>query len=85
MDAQEAVRCEEGLDLAQGRVSTKGRLARRRMVVVSSSALPTIDLSTPWVPAAVFLAVPLTLMLAIAASRWLPGPGPQRELRVLAA
>jgi len=47
--------------------------------------LPTIDLSTPWVPAALFLAVPLTLMLAIAASRWLPGPGPQRELRVLAA
>jgi predicted anti-sigma-YlaC factor YlaD len=46
--------------------------------------LPTIDLSTPWVPAALFLAVPLTLMFAIAVSRWLPGSGARGELSVLA-
>lgn len=39
--------------------------------------LPTIDLSAPWVPVAVFVAVPLTLLLAVAASRWLPAPGPK--------
>ena len=36
--------------------------------------LPTIDISAPWVLVGVFLAVPLTLLLAVAASRWLPAP-----------
>lgn len=47
--------------------------------------LRTIDLSAPWVTAAVFLAVPLTLMLAIGVSRWLPGSELERGLRGLAA
>lgn len=46
--------------------------------------LPTIDLSAPWVPVAAFLAVPLTLSLAVAASRWLPGPAPKALHRALA-
>ncbi len=43
--------------------------------------LPTIDLSAPWVPVAALVAVPLSLMLAIRVSGWLPaglrprGPG----------
>jgi hypothetical protein len=46
--------------------------------------LPTIDLSAPWVPVAALVAVPLTFMLAIAASRWIPGRGQPRGLGVLA-
>jgi hypothetical protein len=45
-------------------------------------SLPTIDLSAPWVPIAVFIAVPLTFMLAIAVSRWLPAPASPRGLQV---
>jgi predicted anti-sigma-YlaC factor YlaD len=41
--------------------------------------LPAIDPSSPWVAAAAFLAVPLTLALAVTASRWLPGPGMWRS------
>lgn len=37
--------------------------------------LPAVDLSSPWVMVAAFLTVPLTLMLAIAASRWIPSRG----------
>ncbi len=44
--------------------------------------LPTIDLSSPWVPVAALIAVPLTLMLAIAASRLIPGRGLPRGLRM---
>lgn len=43
--------------------------------------LPTIDLSAPWVPVVAFIAIPLTFMLAIAASRLIPmrriGSGPR--------
>ncbi len=46
--------------------------------------LPTIDLSAPWVPVAALIAVPLTFMLAIAASRWLPARGLPDGLRMLA-
>ena len=46
--------------------------------------LPTIDLSAPWVPVAALIAVPLTFMLAIAASRWLPGRSLPGGLRMLA-
>lgn len=46
--------------------------------------LPTIDPAAPWVPVAAFIAVPLTLLLAIAASRWIPGPGLPRSPRALA-
>ena len=35
--------------------------------------LPPIDWSAPWVPVATLVAVPLTFMLAIAASRLIPG------------
>jgi hypothetical protein len=42
--------------------------------------LPTIDLSAPWVAVAAFIAVPLTFLLAIAASRWLPSLRPPRGL-----
>lgn len=44
--------------------------------------LPTIDLTSPWVPVAAFLAVPLTFWLAIAASRLIPGRGLPRGLRM---
>ena len=46
--------------------------------------LPTIDLSASWVPVAALIAVPLTFMLALAASRWLPGRGLPGGLRMLA-
>ena len=46
--------------------------------------LPTIDLSAPWVPVAALIAMPLTFMLAIAASRWIPGGGLPRGLRTFA-
>jgi hypothetical protein len=44
--------------------------------------LPTIDLSSPWVPIAALVAVPLTFMLAIAASRLIPGRGLPRGMRM---
>jgi hypothetical protein len=47
-------------------------------------SLPTIDLSSPWVPIAALVAVPLTFMLAIAASRLIPGRGLPRGLRSFA-
>ena len=43
---------------------------------------PTIDLSSPWVPIAALIAVPLTLILAIATSRLIPGRGLPRDLRM---
>ena len=46
--------------------------------------MPTIDLSAPWVPVAMFIAVPMTLLLAVTASRWLPGPAPKAQQRALA-
>ena len=46
--------------------------------------LPAIDLSAPWVPVAVFAAVPLTLALAVAASRWLPAPTLKQHQQFLA-
>jgi hypothetical protein len=42
--------------------------------VLRNVPVPTIDLSAQWVPVAVFVAVPLTFLLAIAASKWLPVP-----------
>ena len=42
--------------------------------------LPTIDISSPWVPIAALIAVPLTFMLAIAASRLIPGRGLPRGM-----
>ena len=39
---------------------------------MKSVPLPTIDLSAPWVPVAVLLAVPLTFILAIGAARLIP-------------
>ncbi len=41
--------------------------------------LPTIALSAAWVPVAALVAVPLTFMLAIAASRWIPGRAAHRR------
>ena len=46
--------------------------------------LPNVDLSAPWVPVAVFLSAPMTLLLAAAASRWLPGPGSKLRRQALA-
>jgi predicted anti-sigma-YlaC factor YlaD len=42
--------------------------------------LTTIDLSSPWVPVATLIAIPLTFMLAIAASRLMPGRGLPRGI-----
>ena len=39
-----------------------------------SVPLPAIDPSAPWLGITTFVAVPLTFLLAIAASRWIPGP-----------
>ena len=50
--------------------------------LLRSMTLPAIDLSAPWVPVIAFAAVPLTFMLAITVSRWLPAP--KRELGSLA-
>ena len=46
--------------------------------------LPTLDLSAPWLGLVACLAVPLTLMLAIAASRWMPEPHLPGRSRMLA-
>ena len=46
--------------------------------------LPTIDVSAPWVPAVALISVPLSFMLAIAASRWIPGRGLSGGLRMFA-
>ena len=46
--------------------------------------LPSIDLSAPWVGVAALITVPLTFMLAIVASRWLPGRSLPGGLRTLA-
>jgi len=46
--------------------------------------LPTIDPSSPWIPVAALIAVPLTFMLAIAASRLIPGRGLPKGLRMFA-
>jgi hypothetical protein len=51
--------------------------------VLKDYRLPTIDLSSPWVPIAALVAVPLTFMLAIAASKLIPGRGLPRGLRML--
>lgn len=45
--------------------------------------LPAIDPFAPVVVAAALVAVPLTLTLAVAASRWMPGPTP-RDLPTVA-
>ncbi len=46
--------------------------------------LPTIDLAAPWVPVASLIAVPLSLMLAIAVSRLIPGRRAPGALRLFA-
>ena len=46
--------------------------------------IPTIDLAAPWVPVASLIAVPLTLMLAIAVSRLIPGRRAPGALRLFA-
>ena len=46
--------------------------------------LPAIDPSAPWLGVATFVAVPLTFLLAIGVSRWIPAPGRTRGLRSLA-
>ncbi|MDP6580383.1 MAG: hypothetical protein QF681_06985 [Vicinamibacterales bacterium] len=46
--------------------------------------LPAIDLSAPWVPVATLIAVPLSFLVAIAASRWLPGRAVSRGPRLFA-
>lgn len=52
-------------------------------LVLRDVPMPTVDPSSPWLAAAAFLAVPLTLMMAISASRWIPGAGRPRALRML--
>ena len=44
--------------------------------------LPTFDPSAPWVPAAALVGVPLSFMLAITVSRWLPGRVLPERLRM---
>ncbi|MBQ00796.1 MAG: hypothetical protein CL477_08945 [Acidobacteria bacterium] len=46
--------------------------------------LPPIDLSAPWIPVATLIAVPLSFLVAIAASRWLPGRAMSRGPRLFA-
>jgi hypothetical protein len=46
--------------------------------------LPAIDLSAPWIPVATLIAVPLSFLVAIGASRWLPGRDMPRGLRLFA-
>ena len=46
--------------------------------------LPTIDLSARWVAVVALIGVPLSFMLAITASRWLPGRGLVGGLRMFA-
>lgn len=46
--------------------------------------LPAIDLTSPWVIAATLTALPWTFLLAIGASRWLPGSGWRQGGRPLA-
>lgn len=88
---------EEGLErkLAAARVDSRPLAGWRRAAMIAYGAaaagivgwalrdvpLPTIDVSAPWVPVVAFIAVPLTLMLAVAASRWLPAPASLRGLR----
>ncbi len=52
--------------------------------ILKDVPLPVIDPSEPWVTVAAFVAVPLTFVLAIAASLWIPGPGLPRGMRMLA-
>ena len=49
--------------------------------VLRGAGLPTVDLSSPWLIVATLLSVPLTFMLAIAASRWLPVTALPDEVR----
>ena len=46
--------------------------------------LPTMDPSARWVPVAALVGVPLSFMLAIAASRLLPSPDPSGDVRIFA-
>ena len=81
---------EAGLErkMAEARVEVRSLSGWRRAALIAYGVvalcilgwalrgieLPGIELSAPWVPVAAFGAVPLTLALAAAASRWLPAP-----------
>ena len=46
--------------------------------------LPRIDLSTPWVPLVTLVAIPLSFVLAVGVSRWLPERSLTRRPRLFA-
>ena len=74
--ARPAVRSLSGWRLAAmlGYVAAAAALLRWALKDVP---VPPIDLSAAWIQIAVFLAVPVTLLLAVAASRWLPSSKPR--------